>query len=84
MKRRLGFTLIEILFVVAIICVMLAVAVTSLTAGRDAARERDDIWSEREVGHEVRVHDVKVERVGARLVGARDVRGQRAVVGGEQ
>ncbi len=40
MKRSLGFTLIEILFVVAIICVMLAVAVTSVTSGRDAARAR--------------------------------------------
>ena len=40
MKRRAGFTLIEILIVVGIICVMLAVAVTSVTAGRDAARAR--------------------------------------------
>ena len=40
MKRRAGFTLIEILIVVGIICVMLAVAVTSVTSGRDAARAR--------------------------------------------
>ena len=40
MKRRAGFTLIEILIVVAIICVMLVAAVTSVTSGRDAARAR--------------------------------------------
>ena len=40
MKRRAGFTLIEILIVVGIICVMLAVAVASVTSGRDAARAR--------------------------------------------
>ena len=38
MTRRAGFTLIEILIVVAIICVMLVAAVTSVTSGRDAAR----------------------------------------------
>lgn len=40
MKRRAGFTLFEILIVVGIICTMLAVAVTSLASGRDAARVR--------------------------------------------
>ena len=40
MTRRAGFTLIEILIVVAIICVMLVAAVTSVTSGRDAARAR--------------------------------------------
>ena len=40
MKRHAGFTLIEILIVVAIICVMLAVAVASVASGRDAARAR--------------------------------------------
>ena len=40
MKRSAGFTLIEILIVVAIICVMLASAVTSVASGRDAARAR--------------------------------------------
>ena len=40
MKRRAGFTLIEILIVVGIICVMLAAAVASVTSGRDAARAR--------------------------------------------
>ena len=40
MKRQAGFTLIEILIVVAIICVMLAVAVASVASGRDAARAR--------------------------------------------
>ena len=40
MKRTLGFTLIEVLIVVAIICVMLAVAVASVASGRDAARAR--------------------------------------------
>jgi prepilin-type N-terminal cleavage/methylation domain-containing protein len=40
MKRRAGFTLIEILIVVGIICVMLAVAVASVASGRDAARAR--------------------------------------------
>ena len=40
MKRRAGFTLIEILIVVAIIGVMLAVAVASVASGRDAARAR--------------------------------------------
>ena len=40
MKRRAGFTLIEILIVVGIICVMLVAAVTSVTSGRDAARAR--------------------------------------------
>ena len=40
MKRSAGFTLIEILIVVAIICVMLAAAVASVTSGRDAARAR--------------------------------------------
>ena len=40
MKRRSGFTLIEILIVVAIIGMMLSVAVVSLTSGRDAARAR--------------------------------------------
>ena len=40
MKNRAGFTLIEILIVVAIICVMLVVAVASVASGRDAARVR--------------------------------------------
>ena len=40
MRRRAGFTLIEILIVVGIICVMLAVAVASVASGRDAARAR--------------------------------------------
>ena len=40
MKRSPGFTLIEILVVVAIISVMLAVAVASVASGRDAARAR--------------------------------------------
>ena len=40
MKRRAGFTLIEILIVTGIICVMLAVAVTSIASGRNAARVR--------------------------------------------
>jgi len=40
MTRRAGFTLIEILIVVAIIGVMLAVAVASVASGRDAARAR--------------------------------------------
>ena len=40
MKRSAGFTLIEILIVVAIIGVMLAAAVTSVATGRDAARAR--------------------------------------------
>ena len=40
MKRRAGFTLIEILIVVGIICTMLAVAVASVASGRDAARAR--------------------------------------------
>ena len=52
--------------------------------GFHAAAKFHDIRPEREVGDEVRVHDVQMERVGARLKGARDVRGQRAVVGGEQ
>ena len=40
MKRRAGFTLIEILIVVGIICVMLVAAVASVASGRDAARVR--------------------------------------------
>ena len=40
MKRNAGFTLIEILIVVAFIGVMLAVAVTSVASGRDATRAR--------------------------------------------
>ena len=40
MKRSPGFTLIEILIVVAIIGVMLATAVVSLASGRDATRAR--------------------------------------------
>ena len=40
MARRSGFTLIEILVVVAIIGVMLVSAVASVAAGRDAARAR--------------------------------------------
>ena len=40
MKRSPGFTLIEILIVVAIIGVMLAMAVASVASGRDAARAR--------------------------------------------
>ena len=40
MKRRAGFTLIEILIVMAIISVMLVVAVASVASGRAAARAR--------------------------------------------
>lgn len=40
MRRSPGFTLIEVLIVVAIIGVMLAVAVVRVTSGRDAARVR--------------------------------------------
>ena len=40
MKRRSCFTLIEILIVIAIIGVMLAVAVVSMSSGRDAALAR--------------------------------------------
>lgn len=40
MRRNAGFTLIEILIVVAIIGVMLTVAVVSVSTGRDAARAR--------------------------------------------
>ena len=40
MKRSPGFTLIEILIVVAIIGVMFAMAVASVASGRDAARAR--------------------------------------------
>ena len=40
MKRNAGFTLIEVLIVVAIIGVMLAMAVVSVSSGRDAARAR--------------------------------------------
>ena len=40
MKRSAGFTLIEILIVVAIIGVLLAAAVASVASGSDAARAR--------------------------------------------
>lgn len=40
MKRRAGFTLLEIMIVVAIIGVILAMAVTSVASGRAAARAR--------------------------------------------
>ncbi len=40
MKRSFGFTLIEVLIVVAIIGVMVAVAAVSVASGRDAARVR--------------------------------------------
>ena len=41
----------------------------------DAAAERDDVWAEGEVRHEVRVHDVDVQGVGAGRLGAADLIG---------
>jgi len=47
---------------------------------RDAARERHHVGAEREVRHEMRVHDVEVQRVRAGPRHAGDFRAERADV----
>ena len=56
----------------------------AVEAGRDALRERHYVRPEREVGHEVRVHDVEVERLGAGCLRTENLVRQPPEVGGQQ
>ena len=56
----------------------------AVEAGRGAPRERDNIGPEREVRHEVRVHDVEVQGLGARRLGPQDLVGETTEVRREQ
>ena len=53
----------------------------AVEAGRNPLRERDDVGTEREVRHEVRVHDVEVQRLGAGRLRAQDLVSEPSEVG---